>query len=144
MNSKGIIALSLGAAISAGTGIAHMSCIFLGPACYKAQLAPPVIVRSAVDGTLLAPVGTVLISSLFFACAIFAASGAGFIKKMPLLSLALLTIAILCVLRGLATIPSSYFFPEFVSTFSLLAGFIWFVTGCLYLYGFYCVRKASL
>ena len=61
----GIVALSLAASIALFTVIAHMSCIFLGPACYQAQMAPPIIVQSAIDGTLIAPIGTTFISLLF-------------------------------------------------------------------------------
>ena len=141
MNPKGVISLLIAAMIATGTAIAHLSCIFLGPTCYKAQLAPPQIVQSAIDGTLIAPVGTVIISSLFLVCALFAVSGAGFIKRLPLLNIALITIAVLCIFRGISTIPASYLFPDMVSVFSIVAGFIWFLTGVLYLYGYRCVRK---
>jgi len=143
VNTKGILALTLAAAISTATAIAHLSCILIGPSCYKAQLAPPQIVQSAIDGTLLAPVATVIISALFLSCAFFAASGAGFIKKLPLLKPALITISVVCILRGLATVPASYLFPEMVSVFSLLAGFTWFTAGVLYLYGYRCLRHVS-
>lgn len=143
MNSKGVIALSIGALIATSTAIAHLSCIFIGPSCYKAQLAPPYIIRSAIEGTLVAPIGTAVVSSLFLACALFAVSGAGLIKRLPLLKLALVTISVLCILRGLVTIPSSFFFPAMASTYSLVAGIVWFVAGCLYLYGYRCVSQVS-
>lgn len=143
VKTKGIFALVLGAVIFAGTAIAHLSCLFIGPSCYKAQLAPSEIIQSAINGTLLAPVATVFVSGLFFMCALFAISGAGFVKKLPFLHPALVVISVLCLFRGVATIPSSYLFPEMVSIVSILAGFIWFVVGLLYLYGYRCVRQAS-
>ncbi|MEJ2612574.1 MAG: hypothetical protein P8179_21570 [Candidatus Thiodiazotropha sp.] len=143
MNKKGIIALILVALIATFTALAHLSCILLGPSCYKAQLAPSEIVQSATDGTLLAPVSTVVISALFLLCAVFAVSGAGFIKKLPLLKPVLITISGLCLVRGVVTIPFSLLFPEMVSTFSIVAGFIWFLSGILYLYGFRHVRSSG-
>ena len=143
MGSKSKAALILAAVISSVTALAHMSCIILGTSCYKAQLAPPEMIQSSIDGTLLAPLVTLFISALFLTCALFAVSGAGLIKKLPLQNIALIVIAVLCLLRGMATIPLSYIFPEMVSTFSILAGFVWFISGCLFFYGYYSVRRVS-
>ncbi|WP_206052594.1 hypothetical protein [Neptunomonas marina] len=143
MNLKGVLALSIGALIAIATAVAHLSCIFLGPSCYQAQMAPPEIVQSATEGTLLAPMATLIISFLFLVCAVFAMSGAGFIKKLPFIEPVLATISGLSLLRGLATIPSSYAFPEMVSAFSITAGLIWFVAGLLYFYGFRSLRQPS-
>lgn len=144
MRMKGVVALTAAALMAVVTALAHMSCIFLGASCYKAQLAPPLIVRSAVEGTLVAPIGTILVSSLFLACALFAISGAGMIRRLPLTRIALMTISIVCLVRGLATIPLFLYAPALTSTFDIVAGGIWFVVGCLYLYGFYCDRKRTL
>lgn len=141
MKLNTVVSLTLGALISAGTAIAHLSCIVLGPSCYKAQLAPPEIIQSAIEGTWLAPVGTTLVSMLFLLCSLFALSGAGLIRKLPLLNIALLSIAVLCLFRAIATIPASYLFPDQVNTFSIAAGFVWFISGSLYLYGYYHLRK---
>jgi hypothetical protein len=142
LNTRGIVTLLVAAFIASGTAIAHLSCIFLGPTCYKAQMAPPQIVQSAIDGTLVAPIGTVVVSLLFLTCALFAVSGAGYIKRLPFLNSALITISILCIVRGISTIPSSYLFPEMVSSFSIMAGVVWFFVGVLYLYGYRSVRRS--
>ncbi len=141
MSCKGKIALVLAALISIATAIAHLSCIFIGPACFEAQMAPPEIVESAVKGTMLAPITTLIISGLFVCCSIFALSGAGLIKRLPYVSTVLALIAVLCMLRGIGTVPLSFLFPEMVSTFSILAGFIWFLSGLLFGYGYIYVRN---
>ncbi|TQV65835.1 hypothetical protein FKG94_27915 [Exilibacterium tricleocarpae] len=125
MSNRGKISLLLGGLIALATAIAHASCIFFGPECFEAQMAPPALIESAKSGTWIAPVSTLIVSSLFILCSLFALSGAGTIKKIPLTYLALLAIAVLCILRGLSTIPLSLVFPEMVSTFSLISGFIW-------------------
>ena len=99
-NKVGLLFLSIAAVIAILTALAHMSCIFLGESCYRSQLAPEVIIQSAVNGTLLAPVGTTFISSLFLLCAIYALSAANVIMKLPLLKTAIYSISILCILRG--------------------------------------------
>ena len=121
-NKVGQLFLSIVAGIAILTAIAHISCVFLGENCYRSQLAPEVIIQSAVNGTLLAPVGTTFISLLFLLCAIYALSAANMIIKLPLLKTAIYSISILCILRGLATIPLSLTYPEMVSSFSIIAG----------------------
>ena len=135
-NKVGLLFLSIAAVIAILTALAHMSCIFLGESCYRSQLAPEVIIQSAVNGTLLAPVGTTFISSLFLLCAIYALSAANVIMKLPLLKTAIYSISILCILRGLATIPLSLTYPEMVTSFSIIAGLAWFISGVLFFLGF--------
>ena len=135
-NKVGLLFLSIVAGIAILTAIAHTSCVFLGENCYRSQLAPEVIIQSAVNGTLLAPVGTTFISTLFLVCAIYALSAANVIMKLPLLKTAIYSISILCILRGLATIPLSLTYPEMVSSFSIIAGATWFSSGVLFFLGF--------
>ena len=135
-NKVGQLFLSIVAGIAILTAIAHISCVFLGENCYRSQLAPEVIIQSAVNGTLLAPVGTTFISLLFLLCAIYALSAAKIIIKLPLLKTAIYSISILCILRGLATIPLSLTYPEMVSSFSIIAGALWFISGVLFFLGF--------
>jgi len=142
-NSLGVVALLAVAGIALFTAIAHLSCIVLGEACYRAQLAPEVIVKSAVSGTWVAPVGTVLISSLFVICAVYAISAAKLIKPTPLLKLSIFTISGLCVLRGVVTIPIVFLFPDKITTFVLIAGFVWFLSGVLLISGYFLVNQPS-
>lgn len=106
-------------------------------------MAPPELVQSSKQGTLLAPIATLVISGMFILCGLYALSGAKIIKQIPLTHLALVGIAGLCILRGLSTIPLSFIFPEMVSAFSIFAGIIWFITGLLYAYGFKHFRNST-
>ena len=135
-NKVGLLFLSIVAGIAILTAIAHISCVFIGENCYRSQLAPEVIIQSAVNGTLLAPVGTIFISFLFLLCAIYALSAANLIIKLPLLKTAMYSISILCIFRGLATIPLSLTYQEMVSGFSIIEGATWFVSGVLFFLGF--------
>lgn len=72
----GHLFLIIAAAIAIFTALAHMSCIFLGESCYRAQLAPEVIIQSAANASLLAPVATTFVSSLFLLCAVYALAAA--------------------------------------------------------------------
>lgn len=132
----GHLFLIIAAAIAIFTALAHMSCIFLGESCYRAQLAPELIIQSAANGSLLAPVATTFVSSLFLLCAVYALSAAKIIMKLPLLKTAIYTISIVCILRGLATIPLWLAYPEMFSSFPIIAGVTWFISGMLFLIGF--------
>lgn len=139
-NKIGVAALLAVAAIAVFTAMAHMSCLVLGESCYRAQLAPEVIVNSATEGTWIAPAGTLFVSALFLICAIYAASAAKLIKPVPFLRLGIFTISGLCLLRGAATWPLSIMFPDKVTMFSIVAGIVWLVSGVLCLAGYFLVN----
>lgn len=143
-NAKiGAYALVLAAFIAVFTALAHASCIILGPSCYQAQMAPDQIVQSAIDGTWVAPIGTLAISFLFMLCAAYALSAAGILRRLPLLNLGIHCIAALCVVRGFATVPLSLMFPDMVSSFSVFAGLLWFLTGLLFFFGYRYARQSN-
>ena len=131
----GHLFLIIAAAIAIFTALAHMSCIFLGESCYRAQLAPEVIIQSAANASLLAPLVTTFVSSLFLLCAIYALSAANMIMKLPLLKTAVYSISILCLFRGLATIPLWLAYPEMFGSFPTIAGVTWFISGVLFFLG---------
>ncbi|CAM4249600.1 hypothetical protein [Pseudoalteromonas byunsanensis] len=119
------------------TAIAHLSCIYFGAQCYRAQLAPTAIINSAIQGTWLAPVTTVILSLIFLMCAMYALAGANIIRVLPLQSLALISLAVICTLRGLVAIPLSIMYWQQVTEFSMLASLLWFLCGCGYAIGWY-------
>ena len=144
MKSKyGITLLVLAALISVGTAIAHMSCIFFGPECFSAQMAPPQIIESARNGTWLAPVGTIFVSAIFLVVGLYALSGAGIIRKLPLLAIGIYTIATLCIIRGVLPLQLWMRHPDKVNSVVFYTGIIWLVTGLLFLFGFIIVRKSA-
>lgn len=132
----GFIFLCIGAGIAIFTALAHVSCIFLGEGCYRSQMAPEFIIRSAENGTLLAPACTIIVSLLFLVCGLYALSAANVTVRLPLLNAAMYSIATVCILRGLATIPLALAFPKAVGAFAIISGTTWFLTGILFLFGF--------
>ena len=132
----GAFFLCVGAIIGIITALAHLSCIFLGEDCYRSQMAPEFIIRSAVDGTLLAPIATIIVSSLFLVCGLYALSAANIMVRLPFMSAAIHSISAICVVRGFATIPLILAYPEEAGTFVIVAGLIWFSAGVLFIIGF--------
>lgn len=135
-NAIGTVFLSVAASIAIFTALAHFSCIFIGEDCYRFQMAPEAIIQSAEMGTLLAPIGTIIVSLLFIICGSYALSAANVIVKLPLLNTAIYALSLLCILRGLATIPLLITFPKEAGTFAIAAGATWFITGLLFFVGF--------
>lgn len=136
MHKIGITLLILAAVIVFGTAIAHMSCIFLGPKCYSAQMAPPQLIESAKEGTYLAPIITILVSLIFFIWGLYALSGAKLIRRLPLLAFIIYSISALCIIRGILPLQLWLRYPDRVNDLAFYYGLGWLVTGLLYLLGY--------
>lgn len=129
VTSKFLISAGL---IAAAAAIWHLLCIVGGPSWFKFARAPQPIIDSAKQGTLLAPISTVIVASLMFACAVFAFSAVGLITKVPLLKPALVTISVLCTLRGLSSIPI-LITPTGLDVWELIASTVWFYVGICFI-----------
>ena len=58
--------------IASAAAMWHLLCLFGGPSWFAFARAPQLIIDSSVQGTLLAPIGTIIVASLMFASAVFA------------------------------------------------------------------------
>lgn len=132
----GVLFLCLAAMIAIGTGLAHFSCVFLSPDCYRLQMAPEFVVESAQNGTWLAPVAALVVASLFVVFGFYALSGAQLIRRLPLLSFGIYAIGVTCVIRGLLPLQLWIRHPDKASEPMILVGLIWLFVGLLYLIGY--------
>jgi hypothetical protein len=126
--------LLVGGSIAALAAVWHLLCILGGPSWFAFARAPQDIIDSSIQGTLLAPIGTIVVAGLMFSCTFYAYSGAGIIRKVALLKPALMTIALLCLLRGLIAIPS-FFLLEHLDKWQLIASSTWLFVGVCFLAG---------
>lgn len=131
----GVFLLVFAALAAFSTAIAHLSCLYFGPQCYSAQMAPPSIIESAKAGTLLAPFGNIFISSLFITMSAYTLSAASLIRRLPLLTLGINTIAFLCTVRGILPLQLWYRYPEKVSHPVLYVGIAWLLVGLACFFG---------
>ena len=115
-------------AIASTSAIWHLLCILGGPSWFAFARAPQQIIDSSIQGSLLAPIGTITVASLMFACTIFAFSAVGLIRKVPLLKPALITIAMICLLRGLIAVPT-FLTSSGLDTWQIVASTVWFYVG---------------
>lgn len=141
--NKGVVLLVIGASAAIFTGFAHLSCIFFGPQCYSAQMAPAIIVESAKAETLLAPIAAIGISIFFVILGFYALSGAKLIRKLPLLSFGIYSIATVCIIRGILPIQLWVRHPNKVSDAILVVGIVWLLVGLCYLFGYRVVNGKS-
>lgn len=138
----GIVALVIAAAIAIMTAIAHLSCLFLGPACYSIQMAPEQVVESAKMGTLLAPLGTVFVAFIFISFGLYALSAAKLFYPLPKVKLIVHLIGFACVIRGILPIQLWLRKPEKITEPVLYVGIVWLVVGIFYLLG-HCLMAKS-
>ncbi|MCL1077593.1 hypothetical protein D5R81_11720 [Parashewanella spongiae] len=124
-----------------GVVIAHMSCIYLGEQCYSAQMAPQILIESAKAGTLVAPVATIIVSFMFFIVGLYALSSARVITNLPFLNAAVITISVLCIIRGILPLQLWLRKPELMPLDGLIVGIIWLVSGVIFFAGHRKVKK---
>ncbi|MBB6544962.1 hypothetical protein [Thalassotalea piscium] len=126
--SSGLIAIA--------SAIWHLLCILGGPSWFVFARAPLVIINSAHQGTVLAPIATTVVASLMCCCALYAFSAVGTIRKLPLIKPALITIALLCILRGIIAIPR-FITPSGIDTWQIIASSTWLYVGICFTLGVY-------
>jgi hypothetical protein len=144
--SKHDIPLMLAAAGAFLGGLLHLVALCGGPAWIASIGAPDYVVESARQGTWIAPVGALAITVLMWVCSAYALSGAGLLRPIPLLRTALGTIALLCLLRGMALIPFLLMQPRLITrlgTFDIVASLIWFTIGACFALGLRTVSRSS-
>jgi hypothetical protein len=123
-----------GGVIASASAIWHLLCILGGPSWFAFARAPQQIIDSSQQGTLLAPIGTVIVAGLMFVCTVFAFSAVGLIRKVPLIKSALITIGVLCTLRGLIAVPSFITSTHF-DVWQIIASAVWFYVGICFIAG---------
>ena len=120
--------------IASASAIWHLLCLWGGPSWFAFARAPQQIIDSAQQGTLLAPIGTIIVAGLMFLCTVFAFSAAGLIRKLPLVKPALMTIAMLCTLRGLIAIPV-FITATGLDLWQIIASMVWLYVGIGFIAG---------
>jgi len=126
--------LIVGGIIGGLAAIWHLLMIAGGVGWYEFARAPQYIVQSAKARTLVAPLSAIGIAVLMFTCTAYSFSGAGLIRKIPFLKSALVSIALICLARGLFISPLFYS-ASLMGTWHLVASSVWFFVGVCFLLG---------
>ena len=109
--------LIAGAALSALAAVLHLGCIVFGAPWYRFLGAGEQMAQMDLAGHWYPTVATLVITVILLVWSLYALSGAGVIRKLPLTRLALCAITGVYVLRGVAFTPLMAYFPGNSTTF---------------------------
>ena len=103
--------LIVGAALSALAAALHIACIVIGAPMYRFVGAGERMAQMASAGHWYPTVAALVIAAILSVWALYALSGAGVIRKLPLLRTALIVITAAYLIRGIAFVSLMPFFP---------------------------------
>jgi hypothetical protein len=115
--------------------LAHLGCIVFGGDWYRFFGAGEQMALLAEQGDSHPTMVTSVIVTVLLIWALFALSGAGVIRRLPLLRTALCVISAIFLLRGMAFIAIMPLFPGNSLSFWLVSSTICLVIGVLYAAG---------
>jgi hypothetical protein len=125
----------LGGTLSAVASILHVAVIAGGPSWYRFFGAGEGMARAAEQGSAAPALVTLAIAAILMVWALYAFSGAGILRRLPLLRTALVLISAVYLLRAFALLPALILRPELVDTFALVSSLVVLVYGLAYSIG---------
>ncbi len=126
--------LIAGGWLSATAALLHIACVIGGPDWYRFLGAGEAMAQAAERGDWRAAAITFGIAAVLAIWAAYAFSGAGVIRRLPLLQTGLVVISAIYLLRGLALIPIA-FSPEVQTSFNIWSSLIVLGYGIVYATG---------
>jgi hypothetical protein len=132
---KGNRWLVLGGVLSALAAILHLGVIAGGAEWYRFFGAGEAMARAAERGSMMPALVTLAIAALLLTWALYAFSGAGIIRRLPLLRTALILSSAVYLLRAMALVPILVLRPELVDTFAVVSSAIVLAYGLAYAIG---------
>ena len=127
--------LIIGAALSALAALLHVGCILFGASWYRFFGAGEQMARMAAVGHWYPTALTWGIVAILSGWSLYALSGAGVIRRLPFVRLALCIITSIYLLRAVAFGPFHKYFPGNSAAFWLWSSAICFVIGLVHLVG---------
>ena len=109
--NRGTPWLLAGAALSLAAAVLHIAVIFGGPAWYRFFGAGEEIATAAERGSSMPAIITSGIATLLMLWGLYALSGAGRLRRLPLLKTALVLITTIYLARGLLLVPVVFLVP---------------------------------
>ena len=121
--------------LSCVAALLHIAIIIGGPQWYRFFGAGEDLASMAENGSWYPAVLTFSIAVVLLVWALYAFSGAGLIRRFPLLKIGLVVISALYLIRGLAFIPAYIVQPKIVDEFLVWSSLICLVYGFSYAIG---------
>jgi hypothetical protein len=130
-----ITPLILAGSFSLSAGLLHIAIIVGGADWYLMFGAGEELAQLAEQGSMIPTSITTLITIILLTWAMYAFSGAGLIRQLPLLKPALITITLIYLIRGLGLFPILLFSFELVDWFLIISSIISLIIGIVHLIG---------
>lgn len=130
--------LSIGGVCSTLVGLLHIVIIFYGAPAYRYFGAGEEMATMSENGSLLPALVTLIIAFVFLIWGLYAFSGVGLIKRLPLLRLGLVIIGVIYTLRGVLIVYQIYemvVLNRSLVISELVSSFVSLFIGMLYLIG---------
>jgi hypothetical protein len=123
------------AAADALAALLHLACIVLGPPAYRWLGAGERMAQMAARGDAYPTLITVAIAGVLLVWALYALSGAGLIRRLPLTRFVLTSIAAVYLLRAGAGVALQPYFPGNSPTFWWVSSLVCLLFGLLHAFG---------
>ena len=127
--------LLLGAVLTALAAVAHLGCIAFGAPWYRFMGAGEQMAQMDLAGHWYPTAASLVIAGVLFTWSAYALSGAGLIRRLPMLRLILGIITSIFLLRGLGFYFLMPYFPGNSPTFWAVSSGICFAIGIVHLLG---------
>lgn len=131
----GVVWLVAGGVLSAIASALHVAIIVGGPAWYRFFGAGERMAEMAAQGQAYPTVITLGIATILAIWSAYAFSGAGWLPRLPLLRTALILIAGIYLLRGLAFVPALAISGQTITPFAIWSSVIVLIYGICYAVG---------
>ncbi|MET0290269.1 MAG: hypothetical protein ABW178_11630 [Pseudoxanthomonas sp.] len=127
--------LAIGAAMSGFAALMHLACIVVGAPLFRLLGAGEHMAQMHLAGQWYPTIVTLVIACVLTAWSLYALSGAGLIRRLPLRRTVLSAITALYLTRGLAFAPAMAYFPGNSTTFWMVSSSICLLIGAIHLAG---------
>ena len=127
--------LILASILSALAAVLHVAVIVGGPSWYRFFGAGEAMARAAERGSFTPALVTLAIAVVLMVWAFYAFSGAGVIRRLPLVRTALVLISAIYLLRAFALLPILLLRPDIADSFTVVSSLVVFVYGLAYAIG---------
>lgn len=127
--------LAAGGMLSAAAAMLHVAIIFGGPDWYRFFGAGEGMARAAERGSPMPALITLAIAAVLSVWALYAFSGAGLIRRLPLLRTGLVLISAIYLLRAFALVPTLILAPAPAVGFAIWSSLVVLVYGLAYAVG---------
>jgi hypothetical protein len=121
--------------LSTAASILHVAVIVGGPTWYRFFGAGEGMAQAAAKGSLTPALVTFAIAVVLLVWALYAFSGAGLIRRLPLVRTALVLITVAYLLCGVALVPALIVRPERVDIFAVVSSLVILICGLAYAIG---------